>query len=447
MTGESIIAIILVSHLKKVLKTKKNYPKWDRILLGLLFIAIGALFIDISFKSEYYTRWLVYLIFCYVIYLGYKQTEFKPVRTVIFAVIPLLIISIIANSVEIVSPKFYSDIKTYYATGVTFSIIWFFAMMIVNNRQLKAQEKDKLWKEIEEENKKALEKKKMQLEYQVTERTLELTKQKEELQQTLSELKATQSQLIHHEKMASLGELTAGIAHEIQNPLNFVNNFSEVSIELLDEMVEELQNNNTDDVIAIAKDIRQNLSKIAQHGKRADAIVKGMLQHSRSSSGNKEMADINAIAEEYLRLSYHGLRAKDKSFNALMETSFETSVGQINMVTQDVGRVLLNLFNNAFYSVADKKKRVNSDYQPLIKVITQNTTTGIQIIVRDNGMGIPKKVLEKIYQPFFTTKPTGEGTGLGLSMSYDIIIKGHSGTINVDTKEGEYAEFIINLPR
>lgn len=447
MTGESIIAIILVSHLKKVLKTKKNYPKWDRILLGLLFIAIGALFIDISFKSEYYTRWLVYLIFCYVIYLGYKQTEFKPVRTVIFAVIPLLIISIIANSVEIVSPKFYSDIKTYYATGVTFSIIWFFAMMIVNNRQLKAQEKDKLWKEIEEENKKALEKKKMQLEYQVTERTLELTKQKEELQQTLSELKATQSQLIHHEKMASLGELTAGIAHEIQNPLNFVNNFSEVSIELLDEMVEELQNNNTDDVIAIAKDIRQNLSKIAQHGKRADAIVKGMLQHSRSSSGNKEMADINAIAEEYLRLSYHGLRAKDKSFNALMETSFDTSVGQINMVTQDVGRVLLNLFNNAFYSVADKKKRGNSDYQPLIKVITQNTNTGVQIIVRDNGMGIPKKVLEKIYQPFFTTKPTGEGTGLGLSMSYDIIIKGHSGTINVDTKEGEYAEFIINLPR
>ncbi|MDB5231533.1 MAG: tetratricopeptide repeat protein [Chitinophagaceae bacterium] len=267
-----------------------------------------------------------------------------------------------------------------------------------------------------------------------------------ELQQRQNELKTTQTQLIQSEKMASLGELTAGIAHEIQNPLNFVNNFSEVSFELADEMKKELQDGNKEDAIALANDIKQNLEKIVHHGKRADAIVKGMLQHSRSSSGLKEMTDINALADEYLRLSYHGLRAKDKSFNAEMETAWDNSLPNIEVVSQDVGRVILNLFTNAFYSVHEKNKNAKEGFVPMVSVSTKKTGAKVEIRIKDNGSGIPDAVIKKIYQPFFTTKPTGEGTGLGLSLSYDIVTKGHGGELNVETKEGEFAEFIITLP-
>jgi signal transduction histidine kinase len=243
-----------------------------------------------------------------------------------------------------------------------------------------------------------------------------------------------------------LGELTAGIAHEIQNPLNFINNFSEVNTELIGELEEEIAAENMNEVKAIASDIKQNELKIVLHGKRADSIVKNMLQHSRANSGVKEITDINALVDEYLRLSYHGLRAKDKSFNALMETHFDPAAGKLPILSQDIGRVLLNLFNNAFYSVQQKKAALGAGFEPTIYVSTKRTPRGIEIKVRDNGTGIPQAVLDKIYQPFFTTKPTGEGTGLGLSMSYDIITKGHGGTLNAKTKEGEYAEFDILLP-
>jgi signal transduction histidine kinase len=245
--------------------------------------------------------------------------------------------------------------------------------------------------------------------------------------------------------MASLGELTAGIAHEIQNPLNFVNNFSDVNSELIAEMEVELQNGNVEEAISIANDIKENEEKINHHGKRADAIVKGMLQHSRKSSGQKEPTDINALADEYLRLSYHGLRAKDKTFNADFKTDFDESIGKINIIPQDIGRVLLNLFNNAFYAVNEQKKSNLISYQPTVFVGTQECDGKIQITVRDNGNGIPQKIVDKIFQPFFTTKPTGEGTGLGLSLSYDII-KVHGGEIKVESKEGEGTDFIIQLP-
>ena len=282
-----------------------------------------------------------------------------------------------------------------------------------------------------------------------------LQTQKQELENTLGELKITQKQLIQSEKMASLGELTAGIAHEIQNPLNFVNNFSEVSNEMLDEMKEELATGNEQLALKIADDVKQNLEKILHHGKRADAIVKGMLQHSRSSTGAKEPTDINALADEYLRLSYHGLRAKDKEFNATMNTDFDHSIGKIDITPQDIGRVLLNLYNNAFYAVNEKKKnpqplKGSKDYVPTVVVSTRSVKSpsgglGVILTVKDNGKGIPQKVIDKIFQPFFTTKPTGEGTGLGLSLSYDII-KAHGGEIKVETKEGEGTAFIIQLP-
>jgi len=280
--------------------------------------------------------------------------------------------------------------------------------------------------------------------------------QAKEIEKAYTELKSTQSQLIQSEKMASLGELTAGIAHEIQNPLNFVNNFSEVSNELIDEMNEEIEKGDLEEVKAIAKDIKQNLEKINHHGKRADAIVKGMLQHSRSSSGQKELTDINALSDEYLRLAYHGLRAKDKSFNATMHTDFDESIGNINVFPQDIGRVILNLITNAFYAVTDKKKTLlqaclpdrqaeGDSYKPTVSVSTKKVNGAIEICVSDNGNGIPLKVLDKIFHPFFTTKPTGEGTGLGLSLSYDIV-KTHNGELKVNTKEGEGTNFTIILP-
>ncbi len=268
--------------------------------------------------------------------------------------------------------------------------------------------------------------------------------QKDKLEQTLDKLQSTQSQLIQSEKMASLGELTAGIAHEIQNPLNFVNNFSEVSNELLDEMKDEFKKGDTKEGFAIADDIKQNLEKILHHGKRADAIVKGMLQHSSSGSGKKEPTDINKLADEYLRLAYHGLRAKDKSFNATTKTDFDETIGNINIIPQDIGRVILNLITNAFYVVDEKKKSGLEHYEPTVSVSTKKVQDKIEIKVADNGNGIPQKIVDKIFQPFFTTKPTGQGTGLGLSLSYDIV-KAHGGELKVETKEGEGSEFIILL--
>jgi len=266
-----------------------------------------------------------------------------------------------------------------------------------------------------------------------------------ELNQSLDELKATQSQLIQSEKMASLGELTAGIAHEIQNPLNFVNNFSEVNKELLEELEEEIVNGNYDEVKALAKDVSANEDKIIFHGKRADGIVKGMLQHSRSSTGQKEMTDINSLSDEYLRLAYHGLRAKDKTFNATLNTDFDDSIGKLNIVSQDMGRVILNLITNAFYVVKKKKEETLKGYNPTVSVSTEKQDNMVLIKVSDNGNGIPKEVLGKIFQPFFTTKPSGEGTGLGLSLSYDIV-KVHGGELTVDTKQGEGTTFTIALP-
>jgi signal transduction histidine kinase len=274
---------------------------------------------------------------------------------------------------------------------------------------------------------------------------LQKQKAKKTVEKAYTELKSTQSQLIQSEKMASLGELTAGIAHEIQNPLNFVNNFSEVNTELIDELEQEVNKGNMDEVKAIAKDIKENEQKINHHGKRADGIVKGMLQHSRTSSGVKEPTDINALCDEYLRLSYHGLRAKEKSFNATMKTDFDESIGNINLIPQDIGRVVLNLINNAFYAVDEKKKKNGDTYEPAVSVSTKNIGGKVLISVKDNGNGIPQKVLDKIFQPFFTTKPTGQGTGLGLSLSYDIV-KAHGGELKVQTKDGEGSEFIIQLP-
>jgi two-component system NtrC family sensor kinase len=274
-----------------------------------------------------------------------------------------------------------------------------------------------------------------------------LQKQKEEIQDTLGELKTTQNQLVQSAKMASLGELTAGIAHEIQNPLNFVNNFAEVNEEMLEELKAESVKQKAEQAqIDLINDIIENEKKIRHHGKRADFIVKGMLEHSRTSTGERQVTNINVLADEFFKLSYHGLRAKDKGFNAGLITNFDTSLPRINIIQQDIGRVLINLFGNAFYAVNQKAKTAGPYYKPAVAVSTAQQNGSVIISVRDNGTGIPENIREKIMQPFFTTKPTGEGTGLGLSLSYDIVVKGHGGKIDVNTKEGEFTEFVVTLP-
>ncbi|MGK9119414.1 sensor histidine kinase [Olivibacter jilunii] len=454
MTLEPIFALLLISFLKK----KVNYQKVDYDLAKYLqfgfYVSIALIILDVV-SSTYLVTLLVQIFLFALLYLVYRRQELQAGRHMIFSILPYAILSFISSFVREFFPSFYKKIDDFFESAVLFGVLWYGGMWLVNRNQRKALERERARREAEEAQHRIMAQLKVDLEHEVAQRTAELVKQKEELQVTLDELRNTQAQLIQSEKMASLGELTAGIAHEIQNPLNFVNNFSEVSIELLDELkggplkaLEGAQQEEAEEIIA---DLTQNLDKINFHGKRADGIVKSMLQHSRSSSGKKEMTDINALADEYVRLSYHGLRAKDKSFNATIDTQFDTTLPSIEVVPQDLGRVLLNLFNNAFYSVNEKRKQIGGSFMPRVTIITEYIVddaqeASIKITVADNGLGIPSAVLEKIYQPFFTTKPTGQGTGLGLSMSYDIITKMHGGELKVETIEGEYAKFIIIIP-
>ncbi len=319
----------------------------------------------------------------------------------------------------------------------------FLIVFVVSQRKKLQYHKD--LNALNEEKRQTLTQQNVLLEQRVEERTTELMFQKNELQKSLHELSRAQLLLIQKEKMASLGELTAGIAHEIQNPLNFVNNFADVTIELVNELCEELRNNDPEEAMAAADDIRQNLEKIIQHGKRADSIVKGMLEHSRVDTGQKELTDINKLAAESLRLSYNGFCAKDTTFSASRETAFDEHIDQIPIVPQALKRVLFNLFNNAFYAIQQKKQKLGEDYKPFVSVATKKDGDNVLIIVTDNGIGISPNILQKIFQPFFTTKAAGEGTGLGLSISYDII-KSHEGHIKVESVEGEGASFVITLP-
>jgi signal transduction histidine kinase/ligand-binding sensor domain-containing protein len=337
-----------------------------------------------------------------------------------------------ASVIVIINPPWWETwwariIFLFAFIGVIWAIIYFRSRNLVRAKHL-------LERKVQLRTKEVLEQKE------------EISAQRDSLEHTLDELKTTQTQLIQSEKMASLGELTAGIAHEIQNPLNFVNNFSEVNTELLEEMEQEIEKGDLAEIKALAVDIKENEKKINMHGKRADGIVKGMLEHSRSRSGQKEPTDLNVMADEFMRLSYHGLRSKDKSFNSELITHFDPGLPKIAVVQQDIGRVMLNLFNNAFYAVNQKQKMAGADYKPEVSVFTSTENGHVVIKVKDNGTGIPDAIKEKIMQPFFTTKPTGEGTGLGLSLSYEMVVKGHSGKIDVKSEEGNGSEFTVSLP-
>jgi signal transduction histidine kinase len=436
----------LLTAIYKLLEHKKGWIYYSLIALGAVSILLGAF--------VYGWGWFVFgFLFTNLVNLEITRIAVKAVRNgkkgawivalgclsfvvfwLLFCVglfgVPIFIYALDAFTLAVFSIPVAVSIYLGYDFALT-------------NRSL--QQKFVEVERLSEEKQQILLAQKEVLEQQVTQRTAQL-------KQSLEELRTTQAQLVQQEKMASLGELTAGIAHEIQNPLNFVNNFSEVNTELIEELQNELHTGNTEEAIGICNDLRENEQKINHHGKRADSIVKGMLQHSRASSGNREPTDINALADEYLRLSYQGLRAKNKDFKADFKTRFDESIGKVEVVPQEIGRVLLNLYNNAFYSVNEKKKAPNlkgENYEPTVWVTTKRISTAssagaLEISVKDNGVGIPQKVVDRIFQPFFTTKPTGQGTGLGLSLSYDII-KAHGGELKVETKEGEGAEFKVIL--
>lgn len=432
---------LLLLRLRKAIRLLPIYQKWNFVLAGTAWATWGLFFFldDILPSREAEGLLMAIVLLGIVEYLRTHQ-DFKSFSVILVAHYPLVIAAVLANTTGLINIKFYDRYDNFFESAQLAAFSWIFIRVATSKKQ------QQIIKRINE--------RKEELEAMVAERTAELTNQRNALEETVKELKATQAQLIQQEKLASLGELTAGIAHEIQNPLNFVNNFSEVSMELIDEMEAEIAKGDMEEANAIAADIKQNLEKIRHHGKRADGIVKGMLQHSRASSNVKEPANLNTIADEYFRLAYHGLRAKDKSFNAELVSNFDEHLPLVNMVSQDVGRVLLNMFTNAFYAVHQKQKTIGGDFKPKVEVSTRKIPTptsggggtSVEVIVRDNGTGIPEAIKDKIMQPFFTTKPAGEGTGLGLSLSYDIIVKAHKGTININSKEGEGSEFIITLP-
>ena len=446
------IILLLPILLIKVFKRKIN----SRIILILIILIIlneiGALITN-SFETTAFFIYVGSIIFVTGVCLYYVITSWKNLIGAQWAIIGGLFFTVFTYLVSLLmyvlmpngfgSQYFDLLFRSVVSIGFPFSLLIYVSMRfkeMIKEVQENAQTVVEL---SEEKREQAL------IQQKVLEE--EVARQTGEIRQTLENLKSTQSQLIQSEKMASLGELTAGIAHEIQNPLNFVNNFSEVNTELIDEVGEEINKGNISEAKIILNDIKGNSEKINHHGKRAGDIVKGMLQHSRSSNGVKEPTDINALADEYLRLAYHGLRAKDKDFNATLITDFDDSIGLIDMIRQDIGRVILNLITNAFYAVAEKKNQLGEGYDPTITVSTKRIVPlsggpqGVEVRVADNGNGISPKVLDKIFQPFFTTKPTGQGTGLGLSLSYDIV-KAHGGELKVETKQDEGTEFIISLP-
>ena len=439
-----VALFLLAIRLRKSIKLTPIAVKWNMPLLGIALSAIGIGFLlDDLLPSDEINGILIALILLGVLQFLNREPDFQRFKVLINAHYPIVAVSILSNIVALISIKFYKQYDDYFQTAQLAAFGWIFLRVATSKKQ--------------QSELKRISERKDELEVLVAERTAEITKQRNELQETVKELQATQAQLIQQEKLASLGELTAGIAHEIQNPLNFVNNFSEVSMELIDEMEEEMAKGDMEEATAIANDIKQNLEKIRHHGKRADGIVKGMLQHSRASSNVKEPTNLNTIADEYFRLAYHGLRAKDKSFNAELVSNLDPNLPSVNIVSQDVGRVLLNMFTNAFYAVHQKQKTIGGDFKPKVevstRVISAPPTTGgvakgaqVEIIVKDNGSGIPDAIKDKIMQPFFTTKPAGEGTGLGLSLSYDIIVKAHKGNIDIQSKEGEGTSFVITLP-
>jgi two-component system, NtrC family, sensor kinase len=455
----AIFCLLITQATRQFLKTETHFPNFDKWLKASPVVFV----VTIGLAQYLDNKWFIILYWTFVTLLfirfSIRLNAYPPARTLFHGLIPFLIGGTLNVLVRALSPPLYEQYSHWFNMGVNALLIWVAATYFYANRQKKEWDRLETDRLAEAEKHRRVEAQNAELEQLVKVRTAEISRQKEELEQTLTNLKTTQEQLIQREKLASLGELTAGIAHEIQNPLNFVNNFAEVSTELLDELDAEHRKGTQLDAGLVAElvhDLKQNVEKISHHGGRASAIVKGMLQHSRSSTGQHEPTNLNALADEYLKLAYHGYRAKDKAgatgqFNARFELIADPNLGSVMLNPQDMGRVLLNLCHNAFYATQQRAANLMQhapleSYDPTVTITTERIENMARIRVRDNGTGMPEAVRVKIFQPFFTTKPTGEGTGLGLSLSYDIITKGHSGTLFVSSTEGEGTELVIELP-
>ncbi|HEX8504791.1 MAG TPA: ATP-binding protein [Hymenobacter sp.] len=446
----SPLAVLIVRGLRRFLDLPTRLAQWNR-LLGYIwvpgivaFVVAAALNVKYPPLSDAYWLFVLFVVVAVLV----AVRDYRPARTLLLATLPFVLYKALEFVLEDNRGHLAKRYDAFMDTTQGFIIIWLVTFIFIARNQKKTLEKERLQREEEEKAKRLIEAQNVELERQVAERTAALTYQAEELRTALTELRATQAQLVQSEKMASLGELTAGIAHEIQNPLNFVNNFADVSVEMLTELREEQARPDRDLGLEaeLLDDIAQNLQKIHHHGQRAASIVKGMLEHSRASTGERQPIDVNHLADEYLRLAYQGLRAKDKSFNATLLTDFAPDLPEVEAIGPDLGRVLLNLFSNGFYAVRQRQLRAEPGYVPTVSVSTRRCGDEVEIRVRDNGMGIPEAVQAKIFQPFFTTKPSGEGTGLGLSLSYDIVTQGHGGTLTVASQEGKFTEFLISLP-
>ena len=447
------LTIPVVQGVSKFLDLPARRPRWDTWLRRLPLVGAGLWLLVLAAQpptSLLDELWMLLVLGVLMLVLV-RTPRSRPARTLLLAFLPYVIYAAVELLLAVAAPAFLKEYDDVFDTSQGFTVLWLFTFIFIARSQKKQLVREETEREQEEQAKQRITAQNTELERLVAERTATLTQQTEELRYALAELKTTQTQLIQSEKMASLGELTAGIAHEIQNPLNFVTNFADVSAELVQELAEEQQRPARDLPLEaeLLDDLKQNLQKITHHGQRASGIVRNMLEHSRQSTGERQPTNLNQLADEYLRLAYHGLRAKDKSFNATITTFFDPSLKEVEVVAQDMGRVLLNLFTNAFYAVRKRQQdpAAPTNYAPTVSVSTLHRAGGqIEVRVQDNGTGIPADIQPKIFQPFFTTKPTGEGTGLGLSLSYDIVTKGHHGTLTVASKVGEGTEFIVSLP-
>ncbi len=450
LLSAAILGLVMAVLVRSLLDKPRHLPYARFWLLWLWVPAVVGFGITawLGYVDNSLRKWYILFVYGAVVAVLWQVRTYRPAIMVLWGMVVPSIYRMVEMGMDLAGYQFVKPFSTYFKQWGQLNFMWFFGFLILGFYQKKALLKEQAQRAEEEAQLQEAAARKAELEHLVAVRTATLTQQSDELQIALNELRATQQQLIQREKMASLGELTAGIAHEIQNPLNFVNNFADVSQELVSELEAEQASPAPDTGLEdeLLSDLRHNLHKINQHGQRAASIVRGMLAHSRQSTGERQPTDVNALADEYLRLAYHGLRAKDKSFNATLNTDFAALLPLVPAVPGDLGRVLLNLFTNAFYAVQKRQQRGEPGYAPTVSVRTRRADEEVEICIRDNGTGIPAAVRSKIFQPFFTTKPSGEGTGLGLSLAHDIVAKGHGGTLTVDSQEGEFTEFVVRLP-
>ncbi|MVN77851.1 histidine kinase [Hymenobacter sp. HMF4947] len=450
MIIEGPIAVGLVWLGRRFLDTPTRLPGWDKWLAQIWkpAVVLFAIAIYTGSSIDLLADAFVLAVLWAGVGAGWKLRAYRPAWLIGVGLVPYVLLATVQLLLGIVAPQFLKANSDTLELAIMVAFIWQGIFWLMARNHKKAEVAEQQIRLEAEREKQRIEAQNLDLAQMINQRTAALARQTDELRATLSELQATQGQLIQSEKMASLGELTAGIAHEIQNPLNFVNNFADVSVELVAELEEERARPTRDAELEaeLLRDLKQNLQRITQHGGRASGIVRGMLEHSRASTGERRPTDLNALADEYLRLAYHGLRAKDKTFNATLQTDFAPSLPLIEALSQDLGRVLLNLFTNAFYAVQKRQQLGEAGYTPTVSVHTQPLNGGVEVRVGDNGVGIPPDIQARIFEPFFTTKPSGEGTGLGLSLAHDIVVKGHGGTLQVVSAPGQGTEFVLTLP-